>query len=110
MGRRDRMIKRRGYRIELDDIECALYRNQKIREVGVVGVMAGGEHAKIVAYIVVANTESKPGIIEMKTFCAQNLPSYMNPDSFTFVDSLPRTATNKVDYQSLVRALNEVKS
>lgn len=109
MGRRDRMIKRRGYRIELDDIECALYRNAKIREVGVVGVMAGGEHAKIVAYIV-ANTGPKPGIIEMKTFCAQNLPSYMNPDSFTFVDSLPRTATNKVDYQSLVRALSEVKS
>ena len=106
VGRRDRMVKRRGYRIELDDIECALYRHPKIREVGVVSALAGGEHAKIVAYLV-AEADSKPGVIELKMFCAQNLPSYMNPDSFVFVDSLPRTSTNKVDYQMLLRKLLE---
>jgi acyl-CoA synthetase (AMP-forming)/AMP-acid ligase II len=39
----------------------------------------------------------------MKSFCNQNLPAYMNPDIFVFVDSLPRTSTNKVDYQTLIR-------
>lgn len=104
VGRRDRMVKRRGYRIELDDIECALYRHPKIREVGVVSAIAGGEHAKIMAYLV-GEGNPKPGVIELKMFCAQNLPSYMNPDSFVFMDSLPRTSTNKVDYQMLLRKL-----
>jgi hypothetical protein len=27
----------------------------------------------------------------------------MNPDVFVFLDALPRTSTNKVDYQSLTR-------
>jgi len=100
MGRRDRMVKRRGYRIELDDIECALYRNERIREAGVVSAAVNGAEAKIIAYMSAA--DPKPGIIEMKTFCAQQLPAYMNPDLFVFMDALPRTSTNKVDYQSLV--------
>jgi amino acid adenylation domain-containing protein len=104
VGRRDRMVKRRGYRIELDDIECALYRHPAIREAGVVAGMAGGEHTKIVAYLV-AGSEPKPGMIAMKMFCSQNLPAYMNPDSFVFMDSLPRTSTNKVDYQALMRTI-----
>ncbi len=100
VGRRDRMVKRRGYRIELDDIEAALYRNERIREAGVISSTAGGEDPKIVAYLV-ANGEPKPGVIEMKMFCAQHLPAYMNPDLFVFTEALPRTSTNKVDYQGL---------
>ena len=37
----------------------------------------------------------------MKSFCAQHLPSYMSPDVFQFLDSLPRTSTDKIDYQGL---------
>ena len=106
VGRRDRMVKRRGYRIELDDIECALYRHPGIREAGVVASIASGDHTKIIAYLV-AGSEPKPGVIEMKMFCGKNLPNYMNPDSFVFMDSLPRTSTNKVDYQSLTYQLTD---
>lgn len=108
LGRRDRMVKRRGYRIELDDIEAALYRNERIREAGVISSAAGGEDAKIVAYLV-ANGDPKPGVIEMKMFCAQHLPAYMNPDLFVFTDALPRTSTNKVDYQALARKYQDGK-
>ena len=48
-----------------------------------------GAEAKIIAYI--SATDPKPGIIEMKRFCAQQLPVYMNPDLFVFMDALPRT-------------------
>ncbi len=106
VGRRDRMVKRRGYRIELDDIESALYRHERIREAGVVSSAVPGLDAKIVAYLV-AGAEPRPGVIEMKMFCAQHLPAYMNPDLFVFLDSLPRTSTNKVDYQALTRKFQE---
>jgi len=101
VGRRDRMVKRRGYRIELDEIECGLYRHPRVREAAVVAATSGGE-VKITAYLV-ASEQPGPGILEMKMFCAKQLPSYMNPDVFSFVAELPRTSTNKVDYQSLVK-------
>jgi acyl-CoA synthetase (AMP-forming)/AMP-acid ligase II len=43
----------------------------------------------------------RPSIIDLKQFCAERLPRYMTPDSFTFVDMLPRTSTDKIDYQAL---------
>jgi acyl-coenzyme A synthetase/AMP-(fatty) acid ligase len=40
-------------------------------------------------------------MIELKRFCVENLPSYMVPDIFRFLDSLPKTSTDKIDYQGL---------
>jgi amino acid adenylation domain-containing protein len=100
VGRRDRMVKRRGYRIELDEIESALYRHERLAEVGVISALTGDAEVKIAAYLAVTQ-EPAPDIIQMKMFCASVLPAYMNPDVFVFLDRLPRTSTNKVDYQSL---------
>jgi acyl-coenzyme A synthetase/AMP-(fatty) acid ligase len=104
VGRRDRMVKRRGHRIELDEIECALYKHERIREAGVVAT-ANGAELKIVAFLTAA-TDLKPGILEMKTFCGRYLPAYMSPDVFIFLEAVPRTSTNKVDYQTLKRRLD----
>jgi acyl-coenzyme A synthetase/AMP-(fatty) acid ligase len=108
-GRRDRMVKRRGYRIELDDIECALYRHDSIREAGVVAVEIEPGTVQIVAYIV-AGKEPKPDVLQMKMFVAKELPAYMSPDVFVFLDSLPRTSTEKTDYQTLKRQFKSPNS
>ena len=55
---------------------------------------------KITAFIS-SHNGNVPSIIELKTFCAQHLPSYMSPDIFVPRESLPRTSTDKVDYQAL---------
>jgi acyl-coenzyme A synthetase/AMP-(fatty) acid ligase len=102
VGRRDRMVKRRGYRIELGEIERGLYQHPSIAEAAVVSVPDDAAGVRIVAYLS-ARTAERPSIIEMKTFCARHLPSYMSPDQFVFVDVLPRTSTNKVDYQALLK-------
>jgi amino acid adenylation domain-containing protein len=104
LGRRDRMVKRRGYRIELGEIERALYQHKGLREVAVVAITDASAGVKIVAYLTPQPGE-RPSIIAMKAFCAEHLPSYMNPDVFTFVEALPRTSTNKVDYQALRKSL-----
>lgn len=110
VGRRDRMVKRRGYRIELGEIERGLYQHPSVAEAGVVGIPDETAGMRIVAYLA-ARTRQRPSIIEMKTFCAQHLPSYMSPDVFQFMDALPRTSTDKVDYQGLTkRALNDTIS
>jgi acyl-coenzyme A synthetase/AMP-(fatty) acid ligase len=102
LGRRDRMVKRRGYRIELDEIETALYRHPSIQEAAVISVPHPESGVRIVGYLV-APESSRPSMVEMKAFCNRHLPSYMNPDVFIFVDSLPRTSTNKTNYQALIQ-------
>ena len=101
VGRRDRMVKRRGYRIELGEIESALYRHPAIQEAAVISSSHPESGVRIICYIATQDG-SQQSIVDMRTFCNQNLPAYMNPDVFIFVDSLPRTSTNKINYQALI--------
>jgi amino acid adenylation domain-containing protein len=98
-GRRDRMVKRRGYRIELGEIERGLYLHPELGEVAVVAVPDDAAGTRIVAFL--SSSGERPSIIGLKTFCGANLPAYMSPDTFVFLDRLPRTSTDKVDYQRL---------
>ena len=102
VGRRDRMVKRRGYRIELGEIERGLYQHERLREAAVVSVPDASAGVRIIAYLT-PQPGPRPSIIELKIYCAGALPSYMSPDAFVFVDALPRTSTDKVDYQALTR-------
>jgi acyl-coenzyme A synthetase/AMP-(fatty) acid ligase len=102
LGRRDRMVKRRGYRIELGEIERGLYQHPLVGEAAVIAVPDESSGVRVIAYLSARGGE-RPSIIEMKRFCAAQLPSYMSPDAFVFLDGLPRTSTDKVDYQALGR-------
>ena len=99
LGRRDRMIKKRGYRIELGEIEVALYRHPSIKEAAVLA-FPDSDGIPIKAFTSTRDG-SKLSIIELKKFCSENLPLYMVPDSFRCLDSLPKTSTDKIDYQKL---------
>jgi amino acid adenylation domain-containing protein len=104
VGRQDRMVKRRGYRIELGEIESALYAHARVREAAVVSIPDADAGVKVIAFV--SSPEgTPPSIIELKTFCATKVPAYMSPDRFVFRDGLPRTSSNKVDYQMLVGQL-----
>lgn len=101
-GRRDRMVKRRGYRVELGEVEAGLARHPTVREVAVVATDDPAAGVRIRAFLSTRDG-STPSIIHLKEFSSHALPRYMVPDVFTVVDALPRTSTDKVDYQSLAR-------
>jgi amino acid adenylation domain-containing protein len=100
LGRRDRMIKRRGYRVELGEIEACLYRHPAVREAAVVALPDDAAGVRVKAHLSL-RSEKRPSLIALKTFCSQHLPLYMIPDTFAFHDVLPKTSTNKTDYQTL---------
>jgi acyl-coenzyme A synthetase/AMP-(fatty) acid ligase len=100
LGRRDRMVKRRGYRIELGEIEVGLYRHPAVREAAVIA-LANEEGSTQIKAFLCCQTGTQPSVVELKRFCAENLPLYMVPDLFSFRESLPKTSTDKVDYQRL---------
>jgi acyl-coenzyme A synthetase/AMP-(fatty) acid ligase len=99
-GRRDRMVKRRGYRVELGEIESALYQHPRVKEAAVVAVAEEDSGVRITAFL---STEQSPppSLIEMKRFCSERLPLYMIPDRFSWHEALPKTSTDKTDYQRL---------
>jgi amino acid adenylation domain-containing protein len=100
LGRKDRMIKKRGFRVELGEIEVCLYRHPSVREAAVVALPDDVLGTKVHAHIA-CNEGTRLSLIELKTFCSENIPGYMIPDNFSFHVSLPKTSTDKVDYQSL---------
>ncbi len=100
VGRRDRMVKKRGYRIELGEIEACLYRHPRIREAAVVALSDEQAGVKIRAHLTTRGGE-RLSIIEVKRFCSEHIPVYMIPDLLTFHPSLPKTSTDKIDYQAL---------
>jgi amino acid adenylation domain-containing protein len=100
LGRRDRMVKRRGYRVELGEIEAALYRHPAIVEAAATALPDEDRGIRIKAFLSCSGSVA-PSMIELKVHCARNLPLYMIPDEFSIHDSLPKTSTNKIDYQTL---------
>jgi len=100
VSRRDRMIKKRGYRVELGEIEAGLYKHPAIKEAAVIALSDEANGVRVKAFLSCKDGQ-RPSLIEMKGFCAENLPSYMAPDLFAFLETLPKTSTDKIDYQRL---------
>jgi acyl-coenzyme A synthetase/AMP-(fatty) acid ligase len=100
LGRRDRMVKKRGYRVELGEIESCLTLHPEIREAAVVAL----PHEEL-GLLLLAHLGTEDGkrlsTVRLKQFCSQHLPVYMVPDQFVFHAALPKTSTGKTDYQNL---------
>ncbi len=95
-GRKDRMVKLRGYRVELGEIENVLHRAEGIEEAACVAVKVNGGD-KLCCYY----TGKKCDAESLKTHIASSLPSYMVPDYMIWIDALPRNERNKVNYMAL---------
>jgi len=100
IGRRDRLIKSRGYRIELEEIEKAIQSHPEIEEVAVIAIPDEeiGNRLKAVAVL-----KSGSGLQQsvLQSFCVQTIPKYMIPESIEFRSQLPKTSTGKVDRVAL---------
>jgi amino acid adenylation domain-containing protein len=103
LGRQDGMVKTRGYRVELGDVEAALYQHPAIHEAVVLPIPDELLGSRLRAVI----SADAPGILtreEVLDHCRRQLPGYMVPDVVEFCEALPRTSTGKVDRARLARA------
>jgi amino acid adenylation domain-containing protein len=118
VGRRDRRVNIRGFRVELAEIEAVLRQHPAIKENAVV-TARDDERSKpgrsenlsstiqnpkmgrrLVAYIV-ARSDRLNLTDEVRGFLAQRLPDYMVPSYVVLLDRLPLTPNGKVDYEAL---------
>jgi amino acid adenylation domain-containing protein len=99
VGRRDHMVKVRGHRIELGDVEAALNAHPEVEDCAAV-VVGDGIEARLTAFIV-PKPGCTPGVLGLKRHCAQRLPRYLVADDMRLVHELPRTSNGKVDRRAL---------
>lgn len=100
LGRSDDQVKIRGYRIELAEIEAALSRHQAVRQ-AVVTARDDQQGVKQLAAYVVSQDGPAPSQPELRTFLRSQIPEYMVPSLFMFLETIPLTANNKVDRKAL---------
>jgi D-alanine--poly(phosphoribitol) ligase subunit 1 len=98
VGRKDNQIKHMGYRIELEEIEAALYGIETVAQAAVVYKPGQRGFKHIVAYV--AGT-AVPDAAELRRVLRLTLPDYMIPQRFEIRRELPRNANGKVDRRSL---------
>jgi len=98
LGRRDQLVKIRGFRVELGEIEAALEAHPDIRQVVVQPHETASGKVQLVAYYVAAHC-CDPGLL--REFVAGKLPDFMVPSAFLPIPALPLTPTGKVDRRAL---------
>jgi D-alanine--poly(phosphoribitol) ligase subunit 1 len=101
IGRRDNQVKLHGYRIEIDEIDAALHNTNGIQDAVTVPMYRNGEVAKLVSFIIAANSNNPQIIDEAKSSLESNLPYYMVPTDFMLIDKFPYNANHKICLKSL---------
>jgi amino acid adenylation domain-containing protein len=99
-GRNDFQVKIRGFRIELGDIEATLRQHPELREVAVAVYEPIPGDKRLAAYVVVQNAP-EPTLSELRDFLKPQLPEFMIPSAFVFLDELPLTPNGKLDRDAL---------
>lgn len=99
MGRADRQIKVRGFRVEPAEIESALLSTPGIQDAIVVAREDVPGDRRLVAYVAGANG-STPDVVALRADLAGRFPEYLVPIIAT-LERLPRAATGKIDERAL---------
>ena len=101
LGRIDDQVKLRGFRIELGEIESTLTAHPRLTAVVVMLREDEPGTRRLVAYCTAADGD-RPAVSDLREWCARELPDFMIPSVFTFLDALPVTANGKgVDRKAL---------
>jgi amino acid adenylation domain-containing protein len=106
-GRRDAMVKVRGNRVELGEVEAALLSHPDVAEAAVT-VVGVGMTARLVGFVRCVGDRA-PGLLEMKRHCAEQLPPSMIVHRLRQLDELPRTPNGKIDRRALAAAGEETQ-
>jgi amino acid adenylation domain-containing protein len=105
LGRIDRQIKLRGFRIEPGEIEKVIIKYGLFNEALVMAQQDERLHQTLVAYVVFKNTSAKNNfskiVAKLKQQLKLELPAYMIPDDFIGLSQLPLLPNGKIDYKAI---------
>jgi amino acid adenylation domain-containing protein len=102
LGRADRQLKVRGYRIEPGEVETALRSVAQLREAVVAQRAIPGSGSAVVAYLVPERSE-RADTGEIRRRLRTVLPDYAIPSVIWLLPALPQTSNGKTDHAALAQ-------
>ena len=105
LGRMDRLVKVRGFRVEPGEVEAVLGTHPAVREAVVVARDDGASGARLVAYVVPHDLGLTAD--EVRGWLRERLPDHLVPSLIATLPELPRTPTGKIDRRSLPEATGQ---
>jgi len=100
LGRRDRQLKVRGFRIEPAEIEAVLERHPDVSRCLVDARADAGGTKTLTAWVVPRRDGAAPEA-DLRRFLRDELPEQLIPSAFVRLSSLPLTAHGKIDRDAL---------
>ena len=107
LGRRDRMVKVRGFRVELGEVEAALSQHPAVDQCAAVAKQPGGnggislqQQSYVVVYAVLKPGE-RASSHDLRDFLRDHLPDHAMPSMIFLLDSFPLSPNGKVDFHVL---------
>lgn len=100
LGRLDRQIKIRGFRVEPAEVETALAAHPLVRRAVAYAEDVGGIRTLLAVVEAVAGAPPAQGAA-LRAWLADRLPDYLLPARIRVVDRLPMTANGKLDRAAL---------
>lgn len=100
LGRKDRQVKVRGFRIEPGEVESAILQHPGVGQCR-VDVRGGTSGEKSLVAWVSGAGGTKPDVLEIRRSLEQKLPAYARPDAIAVLDQFPLTASGKIDVRAL---------
>jgi len=101
LGRLDRQVKVRGFRIEPAEVEQVMADHPAVESCVVVTRAASPGDLRLVAYVVARDEAAPPDAPELRAFLRERLPEPQVPSAFVVLPALPLTANGKVDRAAL---------
>ncbi len=98
LGRIDFQVKLRGFRIELGEIETALLQHYAVNEAIVIARLDEKNDNYLCAYIVSNQAVSSE---DLREYLFSELPDYMVPRYFIFLEKMPLASSGKIDRRQL---------
>lgn len=109
LGRNDRQIKLRGYRVELDEIEAVLKLHHEVKEASVC-VLELKNDKKIVAAVLPLKNKKTLDAESVRAFIKKHLPVYALPDTIEILLEFPKTSSGKTDLNVIKNILIDIQN
>lgn len=100
------IIRHDGFKVFPSMIENVVSRHPSVHQCSVVGI-ADKDHVQgrlpfVYAVLEPGDTAKKKQILrELRTLCAEELPEYVQPAGYKFIEDMPLTPIGKIDYRKL---------
>jgi acyl-CoA synthetase (AMP-forming)/AMP-acid ligase II len=108
VGRKDMMIKVKGFRVSPDEIRDIFMHVQGVHDAIAFGLLNDDDIEEIHA-VVVPEEKNSVQVDSLRGYCRSHMPGYMMPSHIHIWEKeLPKTVNGKIDIQSIKASINNL--